>query len=783
MDGRYRIERKLGRGGMGAVYEATHIMLDKPFALKVVLQEYVLKNPGALEYFKREARTTASIRHPAVVSVTDFGVTPEDIAYLVMEYVDGVTLIEFMAERLPVDLDLLLVIFTQICAGLDSAHRKGIIHRDVKPANVLIDHSMDLGEGVKVSDFGIAGILDETWYSGQEEKGIICGTPLYMSPEQCLGERLIDQRSDVYSLGVMLYYAVTGRLPFIARTGNEVMLQQIRCTPEDPKFLNPKLPDKLTKVVLKALSKRREDRQQSTPELCAELEEAISVPKREAVAPKNVEVSAIGIDLGTSNSVCAAVVGERAMVIQVDGVRGVMPSAVSFRSKDKKVVGDAAFRRAVIDPEHTILDVKRKMGYVGHRYAIYDSFLKPEEVSAMILSKLVEAAEEELGQKINKAVITVPAHFNEEQRKATREAGEIAGLRVLKLLSEPSAAAIALGMDKRRDQTLLIYDLGGGTFDVSILRVKENSFEVVAVSGDHDLGGNDFDRLLMDDILGRISLERDIDLREADTDPEVLRALQTLRVAVKRAKEDLSETERASIDLPNLVKGESYAFEITRQEFEALAKPLVEKTMRIVMGAVSDAGLTLEDIDRLVLVGGSTRMPMVKRMLTDSIREPYVAPNVDEIVALGAAIVADQLGSSETSADTEKVFTLKEVSAHTIGVGLLEGEELVCVHLIPRNSPLPVKRMYMGSTVNPNQLMVNLPVFRGDSRSVAENDYIGELQMSIENPRDEKIPIQMELCLNGDGILEVEAAEMSVHENRGLEVVQRVKAVFQVVEG
>jgi molecular chaperone DnaK (HSP70) len=763
---------------MGAVFIATHVLLDKKFAIKIVRSDYIERNPHALELFTREARTTAAIRHPSVVSITDFGVTQEQVPYLVMEYIAGETLHTFLEDKIPLDFDRLITIFTQVCAGMSKVHHSGIVHRDLKPENILLDRSLPLSSGIKISDFGIAGLFapEHTVIIDEPESEIIGGTPLFMSPEQWQGNRPIDQRSDIYSLGIILYFAISGSLPFFDKSLKRLGQMHLYKPPTPPVTYNPSIPDSLSKVVLKALEKNPDHRHNTADELIVEMQDSLGLEPGKVSITKPSRDIVLGIDLGTSNSVISVIEKGKPVVIPVDGIERIMPSVVGFRSKSQKIIGSAAFRRAVLDPDHTIVNVKRKMGDSGHRYIIYDSSLTPVEVSSLIIGKLVDSAEQYLGCKVKKAVITVPAYFNEEQRRATKEAGELAGMQVLQLLSEPTAAAISYGMDQNRDQTILVYDLGGGTFDVSILKVKNNDFEVLGVGGDHDLGGNDFDNLLLNQVVSRIKTREKINLWHDKSDKDSIRTWQTLRIAVKKAKEELSETHSTTIDLPNLYKGRSFSLTVTRDEFDELVLPLLEKTTAIVLNTIAEAGIEVDDVDRLLLVGGSTKMPIVKKIISETIREPYIAPNVDEIVSVGAAILGSRL------VDTKKTMSLLEVTAHTIGIGMLkeeENEELTVIPVIRKNTRIPTRAYQMAKTAKPRQEEILLPVFRGENQSPADNDYMGELLMCINDPKEEEIPIRILLCINNNGILEVEAAVMQVVDGELLpQPVQTVKAVF-----
>lgn len=491
----------------------------------------------------------------------------------------------------------------------------------------------------------------------------------------------------------------------------------------------------------------------------------------------------VGIDLGTTNSVASVYQRGRVNALRVDG-KDVMPSAVSFRSADNIVVGANAYAMAVMRPDQTVLSVKRKMGDLKFKYNILGQEYSPLDISALIIRKLVEGQDEELLGKADQAVITVPAYFNEQQRRDTRLAGEMAGLKVLRLLPEPTAAAIAYGLDKERDQTILVYDLGGGTFDVSILRIQKNDFEVKAVNGNHDLGGNDFDRVVRDYFLGKFAEETSIDLRAPNPTPEMLKALQVLSSASERVKKELSEAETAQVDLPNFFEGNHLQAELDRATFESLVSEYVHETKDLVLQTIQEAKLGVDDIDRVVLVGGSTKMPIVKRLITDTVKEPYIADNVDLAVSSGAAIVAASLYTGEelrpdapaevdlapAELDLTPVeITFTDVVAHSLGAEMLNDEKaLECFHLVQKNMSMPTRGYTLCATVMPFQTSVTLRIFRGESRRCEENEFIGQLEMSSITPNPNPVPLRVRFEVNQDGILDVEGGEIDPNSLRAL---------------
>ncbi|MFO7906293.1 MAG: Hsp70 family protein, partial [Pirellulaceae bacterium] len=416
----------------------------------------------------------------------------------------------------------------------------------------------------------------------------------------------------------------------------------------------------------------------------------------------------------------------------------------------------------------TILSVKRRMGDRRATYSIDGSRHTPVDISAMILRKLCEGHEDDLGGASRDAVITVPAYFTDDQRRDTKLAGEKAGLNVLRLLPEPTAAAIAIGLDKGRDQTILVYDLGGGTFDVSILKVENNNFTVLAVNGNHKLGGNDFDAAIRDYALDAFKKQSGVDLRrEAADAPEVRQAMQMLTSACERVKMELSDAEEGYLDLPNFFRGAHLETSITRRTFEGLIKKLVYDTKDLVLKTITEAknesgqAMDVEDIDRLVLVGGSTKIPLVARVLADTVKEPYVADNVDLAVSEGASIMAANLHAVQEGGEVDYApVEVTDVVAHPISVALRDGCRLACQTIIQKNSPLPSTGMTMGSAP-PGQRVGMLPVFRGDNELPANNQHLGDLTLTFDPSREPTV-VRFELTLDENGVVQVEGSILDV---------------------
>ncbi len=457
----------------------------------------------------------------------------------------------------------------------------------------------------------------------------------------------------------------------------------------------------------------------------------------------------IGIDLGTTNSCMAVMEGGQATVIpNAEGGR-TTPSVVAFTKDGEILVGEPAKRQAVVNHERTIASIKRKMG-TDYRVEIDGKKYSPEEISAFILRKLKKDAEAYLGEEITDAVITVPAYFNDNQRQATKNAGKIAGLNVRRIINEPTASSLAYGLDKAEGEKILVYDLGGGTFDVSILEVGDGVFEVLSTSGDTHLGGDDWDQRIIDFLVEEFKKENGMDLRN---DPM---AMQRLKEAAEKAKKELSGVMQTTISLPYITADSSgpkhLNVSLTRGKFEEMTKDLLERTVPSIERALKDAGLKKGDIDKVILVGGSTRMPMVQKLVTDYFgKEPYKNINPDECVAMGAAIQGGVL-SGEV-----KDILLLDVTPLTLGIETLGG---VMTPMIPRNTTIPAEKTEIFSTAADNQTQVEVHVLQGERPMARDNVSLGRFILDGIPPAPRGIPqIEVTFKINADGILEVKAKD------------------------
>ncbi|PRZ17147.1 molecular chaperone DnaK [Laceyella sediminis] len=468
----------------------------------------------------------------------------------------------------------------------------------------------------------------------------------------------------------------------------------------------------------------------------------------------------IGIDLGTTNSCVAFMDGNEAVVIpNAEGGR-TTPSVVGFSKTGERLVGEAAKRQAITNPEKTIISIKRYIG-TNHKVEIDDKSYSPQEISAMILQKLKADAEAYLGEPVTQAVITVPAYFNDSQRQATKDAGRIAGLEVLRIINEPTAAALAYGMEKTEDQKILVFDLGGGTFDVSILELGDGVFEVLSTSGDNQLGGDDFDQVIIDYLVQEFKKENGIDISHDKM------AMQRLKDAAEKAKKDLSGVLTTTISLPFLTADATgpkhLEVSLTRAKFEELSADLIERTMVPTRQALSDAGLTPNDIDRVILVGGSTRIPAVQEAIKRLIgKEPSKGVNPDEVVAMGAAIQGGVL-----SGDVKDIVLL-DVTPLSLGIETLGG---VFTKLIERNTTIPTEKSQIFSTAADNQTSVDIHVLQGERPMAADNKPLGRFQLTDIPPAPRGVPqIEVTFKIDANGIVHVSAKDKATGKSQAITI-------------
>ena len=491
----------------------------------------------------------------------------------------------------------------------------------------------------------------------------------------------------------------------------------------------------------------------------------------------------IGIDLGTTNS-CVAVMegGQPTVIANAEGSR-TTPSVVAFTKDGERLIGQVAKRQAVTNPDRTVISIKREMG-TAYKVNIDGKQYTPQDISAMILTKMKETAESYLGEKVSQAVITVPAYFNDSQRQATKDAGRIAGLEVLRIINEPTAASLAYGLDKEENQKILVYDLGGGTFDVSILDIGDGVFEVLSTNGNTRLGGDDFDQRIIDYVADQFKKENGIDLKQDKI------AAQRLKEAAEKAKIELSGTTTANINLPFITADATgpkhLDVTLTQAKFNELTADLVEATVEPMRKALKDAGLTVDQINKVILVGGSTRIPAVQEAVKKVTgKEPFKGINPDECVAIGAAIQGGVLGGEV------KDVLLLDVTPLSLG---LETEGHIFTKLIERNTTIPTSKSQVFSTAADGQTTVEINVLQGERQMAYDNKSLGRFQLTGIAPAPRGVPqIEVTFSIDNNGIVNVSAKDKATGNEQQItitastnlteeEINQRVKEAEQFAE-
>ncbi len=487
----------------------------------------------------------------------------------------------------------------------------------------------------------------------------------------------------------------------------------------------------------------------------------------------------IGIDLGTTNSCVAVVEDNKPIVItNKEGYR-IMPSVVAFSPDGERFVGDEARRQAVANPKNTFFSIKREMGK-NVRKKVHTKSYSPQELSAIILEKLKKDAEEFLGEKVTNVVITVPAYFDDAQRQATKDAGEIAGLNVLRIINEPTAAALAYGLEHTESQKVLVYDLGGGTFDVSVMNIDDHVIEVLATAGDSHLGGDDFSERLVDYFVNRFKEDMRINLAKDAT------AIYRVREAAERAKKELSSSQQAEVYLPFIASNKKKApvhmkYTITRQKFNELTEDLVERTVIPVERALKDAGLRKSDVDKILLVGGSTRIIAVQEKVYQLMgKEPFCSLNPDECVVLGAAIQAEKLSGQVDKNSAVSQLILMDVMPLSLSVEMVGG---VARKLIERNTPIPTRHSQIFTTANNFQTSVDIKVFQGERQFTRDNKFLGNFRLTGITCTEAGVPqIEVTFDVDADGIVNVSAKDKATGKEQGITLTSTMNLTAKEIE-
>ena len=795
--GRYRLDELVGTGGFGQVWRGFDPQLQRVVAIKIPRPDRLVL-PDQTEWFLGEARKVASLRHPGIVPVHDVG-QDGDWCFIVSDFVEGGNLAQRIAGGCP-SWEESARLVSEVADILQYAHDQGFVHRDIKPANIMLDTP---GHPYLV-DFGVA-------LSKSERKGDVldtAGTLSYASPEQVWeGAGKIDSRADLYALGLVFYELLTGRHPFAAKKPNDLLAAILHHLPKSTRFVDPDIPPPIDEFCLRLLAKEPDNRFQSAQELASALREVLesedggshlrktpsrpeqkrgssnqpdsSGPTMRAIPTPPTPASTdrqppVGIDLGTTYSVVAYLDGTGRPATVTNSTGDLLtPSAVAFE-EGTVIVGKEAVRSSVFIPDKFTECFKRDMGRPSFRRPVVGQHVPPEVLNAFLLDRLRQDAEKQLGP-VRRVVITVPAFFDETRRKATQAAGKLAGLEVLDIINEPTAAALAFGYGrslmagpgsaKELNERVLVYDLGGGTFDVTLIEIKGNHFRTLATDGDVQLGGKDFDERLVNHVASQFLAQHGSDPRSDAQD-----AAQ-LWLDAQDAKHALSE--RLKTTMTCVHSGIRMRVEVTRETFEKLTRDLLGRTEFTASLVLKQARLAWSDVDRILLVGGATRMPMVGEMLRRlSGKDPDRSQSADEVVAHGAALYAGML-MADGSSQQKLRFELVNVNSHSLGViGVItKTRERANAIVIPKNTPLPCRRVRYFRTAKANQASVCVPVVEGESLRPEQCIALGQCivrDLPPGLPGGTRVEVEFRYATNGR--LSVSARIPAVRQSATVEV-------------
>jgi molecular chaperone DnaK len=793
---------RIGEGGMGRVYKAEHRTMKRIVALKVI-HENALRSTRSRKRFMLEVQTAAQLMHPNIVTAYDAD-EQDGVPYLVMEFVDGLNLRQLVQENGPFDLATAVEYVSQAAEGLSYAHSKGIIHRDIKPSNLLLDKK----GCIKILDMGLAQYSDPTEDSPSnnnanieeltKDKHII-GTVEYMSPEQADDEAEVDQRSDVYALGCTLYYLVTGKPPFHRSTPIKTLVAHRIDPIPSLQTSNPDISSRADRLFKKMVAKHPDDRFQSMDQLLEALTDLAGTANFEIIEDDSGEggtstgdtemfdtgellvesasgehaisaeplrfhhlsEQAIGIDLGTTFSVISHLDkdGRPTTIPNLEGGK-ITPSVVLF-DEAGVIVGKEAVKAMPTDMAMIAECAKRDLGAPAFHKKFARRKIRPEVLLAYILRKLKRDAEMHVGP-IRSAVITVPAYFDETRRKATQDAGFLAGLDVLDIINEPTAAAIAFGFQQAalheqaggedlsdRTQRILVYDLGGGTFDVTVMEIRGDVYCALATDGDVRLGGRDWDERLVN-YVAEMFLER------TGEDPRVeANSFGKLIRSCEEAKQALSLQEKTFVTVD--FAGKALRFAVSRNRFEQLTQDLLARTEFTTRQTLKAAGLNWKKISRILLVGGSTRMPAVAQML-ESISGLKVDRSVaaDEAVAHGAAIRAGMVLCERRGQPVRaRIVNVNSHSLGVVGTNAANGKKQAGV-LIPRNTALPASAQRVFRTQKANQGSILVQIVEGESSNPDECSLVGKcIVHNLPKNLPERTPITISFQYDENGRLTV----------------------------